>query len=49
LLIPTVMLRYERDLFLDNVSVQDIERELGIRVSIVEANADDFVNKVLGE
>jgi len=48
LLIPAVMLRYERDLFLDNVSVQDVERELGIKVNIVENNAEDFIKKVLG-
>lgn len=48
LLIPAVMLRYKCDLFLDNISVQDIEKELSIKVSIVENNADDFIKKVLG-
>ena len=48
LLIPAVMLRYERDLFLDNVSVSDVERELGVKISIVENNAEDFIKKVLG-
>ena len=46
LLIPAVMLRYERDLFLDNTSVGDIETKLGIKVKIVENNAEDFIKKV---
>jgi len=49
LIIPASMLRYERDLFLDNVSVQDVERTLNIRVIIAENNAEDFIRKVLGE
>jgi NifB/MoaA-like Fe-S oxidoreductase len=40
------MLRYEGDLFLDNISVGDIERALGVRVTVVEANAVDFIRKV---
>ena len=43
LLIPAVMLRYERDLFLDNTSVGDIESALDIKVRIVENNAGDFI------
>jgi NifB/MoaA-like Fe-S oxidoreductase len=47
LLIPAVMLRYERDLFLDNTGVEDIETALGVRVKIVENNAEDFIKKVM--
>jgi NifB/MoaA-like Fe-S oxidoreductase len=47
LLVPSVMLRYERDLFLDGVSVPDIEKALGVKVKIVENNARDFIKKVL--
>jgi len=47
LLIPAVMLRYERDLFLDNTSVEDIESALGVKVKIVENNAEDFIKKVI--
>jgi putative radical SAM enzyme (TIGR03279 family) len=46
LLIPAVMLRYERDLFLDNTSVGDIENALEIKVRIVENNAKDFIKKI---
>ena len=48
LLIPAVMLRYERDLFLDNTSIEDIEKSLGVRVRIVENNAEDFINGIVG-
>lgn len=48
LLIPAVMLRHERDLFLDNTSVRDVERELGVSVRIVENNAESFIKNVLG-
>ncbi|MCL2772108.1 MAG: DUF512 domain-containing protein [Oscillospiraceae bacterium] len=47
LLIPAVMLRYERDLFLDNTSVRDIENALEIKARIVENNAEDFIKAVL--
>jgi len=47
LLIPAVMLRYERDLFLDNTSIGDIEAALGVKVRIVENNAEDFIKKVM--
>ena len=48
LLIPSVMLRHERDLFLDNTSVGDIEKSLGVKVRIVENNAEDFIKNILG-
>ena len=35
LLIPEVMLRAEGDLFLDNVSLEDVSRELGVKVRVV--------------
>ena len=47
LLIPAVMLRYERDLFLDNTSVGDIEKALGVKVRIVENDAEDFIKALL--
>ena len=49
LLIPAVMLRHERDLFLDNINIKDIETALDIKVRIVEHdNAGDFINAVTG-
>ena len=47
LLIPAVMLRYERDLFLDNTSVEDLENALDVKVRIVKNDAEDFIKAVL--
>jgi len=47
LLIPAVMLRYERDLFLDSTGLEDIESALGIKVKIVENEAEDFIKAVI--
>ena len=46
LLIPAVMLRHERDLFLDDTSVTDIEKALGIKVKIVAPGAGEFIKAV---
>ena len=46
LLIPAVMLRHERDLFLDNTSVADIESALGVKVKIAENGAGEFIKAV---
>ena len=35
LFIPSSMLRFENDIFLDDVSVEDVERELNISLGIV--------------
>ncbi|MDK2800671.1 MAG: hypothetical protein PWP27_714 [Clostridiales bacterium] len=48
LLIPVIMLRKDRDIFLDDLSIGDVERELGIKVTVVENNGFDFIDKVLG-
>ncbi len=44
LLVPSCMLRFERDLFLDDVSVTDLERELGVKVVITEPDGYSFVS-----
>ncbi len=43
LLIPSNMLRFERDLFLDDVSVLDLEKELGVKVKITEPDGYSFI------
>ena len=43
LLVPSNMLRFERDLFLDDVSVEQLERELGVKVKITEPDGYSFV------
>lgn len=49
LLIPSSMLRFENDLFLDDVSTEDVERELGIKLVIVNNNGEQLVNAVISE
>lgn len=46
LLIPSSMLRFENDIFLDDVSVEDVEKELNITVCAVNNNGDDLVRAV---
>jgi NifB/MoaA-like Fe-S oxidoreductase len=48
LLIPSVMLRYEGDLFLDNMSVEELAEKLNVTITPVNTNGDDFVNAALG-
>lgn len=45
LLIPDVMLRDEQ--FLDDISVQDVERELGVKVLITENGAEGFADALM--
>ena len=46
LFIPSSMLRFENDVFLDDVSVEDVERELNISLGIVNNNGDELVRAV---
>lgn len=48
LLIPDVMLRSEGDLFLDNISVEDIERELSVKLIVTSADGGDLIRKIIG-
>ena len=43
LLIPACMLRFERDLFLDNVSIEDLEKALNIMVKVIETDGYSFI------
>ena len=47
LLIPAVMLRHGETVFLDNVSVADVERELGVEVVAVENDGDTLLSAML--
>ena len=46
LLIPSVMLRFENDLFLDDVSTADVERELNVELKYVNNDGFDLVEAV---
>ncbi len=48
LLIPAVMLRHGENVFLDDVSVADVERELGVAVISVENDGDALLSAMLG-
>ncbi len=43
LLVPSNMLRFEGDLFLDSVSVEEMENALGVEVKIIEPDGYSFV------
>ena len=43
LLVPANMLRFERDLFLDDVSVSELEKELNVKVKITEPDGYSFI------
>ena len=45
--IPCNMLRYERDLFLDGKSVDDVEKALGVPLTITERDGADLLDKII--
>lgn len=49
LLIPRVMLRREGDMFLDDVTLDDVERELNVKVRPVANDGWELLDAVLGE
>ncbi len=49
LLFPAVALRSERDIFLDDMSVEELSQKLGIKVTPVENDGYEMIDKILGE
>lgn len=48
LIIPDVMLRSEGDLFLDGISVEDAERELGVKLRVVGSSyASELIEEII--
>ncbi len=47
LLIPSVMLRSEGDIFLDDVSLEDAEREIGAEITPVSCDGWELLNTIL--
>lgn len=47
LLIPSVMLRHERDRFLDDVTTNELSERLGVKLVTVESNGAEFIEKML--
>lgn len=48
LLIPSVMLRFEGDLFLDNVSIDEASEELGIKITPSNSDGYELLNLITG-
>jgi NifB/MoaA-like Fe-S oxidoreductase len=48
LLLPASMLRHERDLFLDGVSIADVEKALGVPVRLVENDGYELLDAISG-
>ena len=48
LLISASMLRYEKDKFLDDVTVEQVENALNVKVLIIENDGFEFVSNLLG-
>ncbi|MBO5415121.1 MAG: DUF512 domain-containing protein [Clostridia bacterium] len=48
LLIPSATLRAEGDIFLDDMSPEELSRALGVEIRAVESQGDDFIRAVLG-
>lgn len=49
LLLPQNMLRSGEEVFLDDVTLQDMEKALQVKTDIVKSSGYDFVNAILGE
>ncbi len=47
LYLSSAMLRDEGDLFLDNVSVAEVEEALGVKIVTIDATGADFIGKIL--
>ena len=48
LLLPVNMLKSDEDIFLDDVTVEELSNALQLPVNIVKSNGRDFVNTVIG-
>lgn len=48
LLIPSTTIKKNSDLFLDDYVISDVERELNIKVKLVDNDGIDFLYKILG-
>lgn len=47
LIIPSSMLRFEGDVFLDDVSVEDVQEKLNIKVCVTDTSGECLVSEVL--
>lgn len=48
ILLPACMLRFENDMFLDDVTVEELEKALDVKAVITENDGYQFIDKILG-
>lgn len=49
LIIPDCMLRSGEDVFLDDVTIGDVERELGVKITVSACGGYEFIESMIGE
>ncbi len=49
LIVPSVMLRHERDMFLDSMTIEELQRKLNTKVRISDSDAWSFLSALKGE
>lgn len=49
LLLPSVMLRHDGDVFLDDTDPQWLSRELGVPVAVVNTNGAELLDRIMGK
>ncbi|MDH4027446.1 MAG: DUF512 domain-containing protein [Nitrospirota bacterium] len=49
LLVPDVTLRSESDVFLDNVTIRELEESLGMRVRVIESSPEGLLRGIMDE
>lgn len=49
LLLPEVMLKAEESVFLDDITLEELENTLQVKVNIVKSSGQDFFRSVIGE
>lgn len=47
LLIPDSMLRHEEEIFLDDITIKDIEKQLNVKIQVCKQDGSDLVENVL--
>lgn len=47
-IIPDVMLRSEKDMFLDSITVSELSRKLGVKITVTAVDGYDMVDNILG-
>ena len=48
LILPRVMLRETCDVFLDGMTLSELERELGVKIKVNQPDGESFVKEIIG-